>query len=210
MLLSESVTFFQTGHSLHVLSADLVTGLCLSLSLSLCLSVCLSRMCSLLFSLSLTHSFSFSLLFQVPCWTSLSISYLVVSTRPEYWMRPALLLSWKRSWKGWSTFTKMGRFTGESQDIMATITVHRVMFMSHHPLLSEHAGSKPFREWMSMNLSSGFHVNLTYLIFNTLKMHNWGGLLYIKVSARNTVNHRWLHQWWSSQSDVFVSSKTHC
>lgn len=43
----------------------------------------------------------------------------------------------------------------------------------------------------SLHRSVRFELDLTPSIFNTVKMHNWAGLFYIKVPCRNSVNHHW-------------------
>lgn len=47
-----------------------------------------------------------------------------------------------------------------------------------------HSGSEPF-----ISAQQRFERDLTPLIFNTVKMHNWAGLFYIKVHCRKSVNH---------------------
>lgn len=82
--------------------------------------------------------------------------------------------------------------------------------MSHHTPL--------FQLTLALSLSSlhrsvRFELDLTPSIFNTVKMHNWAGLFYIKVPCRNSVNHHWeempLYPLCLVVWQVFLISKAH-
>lgn len=135
-------------------------------------------------SLFLARSLALS---QARCWTSSSTSSLAASIRPVCWMRPALPPFWKKSWRGSSTSTKTGRFIGRLW-LLYTVFALSVAHMSHRPLPSQLSQALGLS---SLHMSVRFELDLTPSIFNTVKLHNWGGLFYIKVPPRNTVDHQW-------------------
>lgn len=143
-------------------------------------------------SLFLTHSLALS---QARCWTSSSTSSLAVSIRPVCWMRPALPPFWKKSWRGSSTSTKTGRFIGRlcwfiAQQLSDYCTQCLNSLELTCPIVHCHLNS--VRLWaFHLCMSVRFELDLTPSIFNTVKLHNWGGLFYIKIPPRNTVDHQW-------------------